>query len=92
MSSLTGVYVQLPGGTLTADGRRGLECNGATVREVLEEVMERESCIRSRFLAADGHLNVSVFLNGCSVARLGGLDTALRPGDRLSVLPHISGE
>jgi len=92
MSSPTGIYVQLPGGMRAADGHRGLECTGTTVREVLEGVIEREPGIRSKILATDGSLSVSVLLNGCSVARLGGMETVVHPGDRLSVLPHVSGE
>jgi molybdopterin converting factor small subunit len=91
MSSTSGVYVQLPGGMCTADGRRGFECHGATVRDLLQSVIERESCTRPRIFAPDGSLSASLFLNGHNIAHLQGLETAVHPGDQLSVLSHISG-
>jgi molybdopterin converting factor small subunit len=81
-----GVYVQLPFGLRTADGRRGLTCRGDTVGAVLEEA-ERDSAWRLS-AASTGHFRTTVILNGLNIDDLDGLDTHVRPGDHLSLLPR----
>jgi len=74
-------------------GRRaqGLECPGATVREVIERLMDREPCVRSGIFAGDGSLHAAVLLNRCNVSPLQGLGAPVPAGDQLSVMPHIAG-
>ena len=89
---MSGVYVKLPGGMRTAGGRTGIECVGDTVRDVIEHLIARESCVRVRVFNADGSLRSAVFLNGHDVVTLNGLDTPVRDGDHLSLLPRVRGE
>ncbi len=84
-------YVRLPGGMTTPDGAREAECRGATVREVIDEVVAAEPRMRARIFRSDGRMYAGIFLNGRNVNALDGMDTAVSEGDRLTVVPPISG-
>lgn len=70
-------------------GEREHEVSGSTVRDVLIDLEERHQAIRGWILderrAIRRHINV--FVN----RELGGADTPLEPGDRVHVLPSITG-
>ncbi len=84
-------YVRLPVGMTTADGRKEVECHGVTVREVIDEAVAAEPRMRSRIFREDGRMFAGVFLNGRNVNAYDGMDTAVGEGDKLSVLPPMSG-
>jgi molybdopterin synthase sulfur carrier subunit len=84
-------YVRLPVGMATSDGRKQVECHGATVREVIDEAIAAEPRMRARIFREDGRMFAGVFLNGRNVNAYDGLDTAVNDGDKLSVLPPMSG-
>jgi MoaD family protein len=83
--------IRLPVGMQTADGRRELECKGATVREVIEQAIAAEPRMRLRIFREDGRMYAGVFINGRNIAAFDGLDTPVNDGDRLTVLPPIAG-
>jgi molybdopterin converting factor small subunit len=72
-----------------AGGNRELELEGATVREVLRELERRHPDVRGWILDERGEIreHINVFVN----RDYGREDTAVAPGDRLHVLPAISG-
>ena len=84
-------YVRLPVGMTTADGRKEVECRGATVRDVIDEAIAVEPRMRARIFREDGRMFAGVFLNGRNVNAYDGLDTAVNDGDKLTVLPPMSG-
>jgi molybdopterin synthase sulfur carrier subunit len=84
-------YVKLPAGMNTADGRKEVACDGATVREAIEQAIAAEPRMRARIFREDGRQYAGIFLNGRNISALQGMDTALSDGDRLTVLPPLSG-
>jgi MoaD family protein len=84
-------FVKLPVGMTTAGGRREVECDGATVREVIEQAIAAEPRMRARIFREDGRMYAGVFINGRNINALEGLDTPIADGDKLSVLPPLSG-
>ena len=70
-------------------GKRELQLDGATVREVLRALEQEHPPIAGWILDERTTIrqHINVFVNG----ERGREDTALAPGDRIHVLPSISG-
>jgi molybdopterin converting factor small subunit len=73
------------------DGSKQVECHGTTVREVIDEAIAVEPRMRARIFREDGRMFAGVFLNGRNVNALNGMDTAVADGDKLTVVPPMSG-
>jgi molybdopterin synthase sulfur carrier subunit len=73
-------------------GARELEAHGATVGEVVEDLLERYPALRSQ-LYRNGGLGdfVNVYLGGEDVRTLDGLDTPVREDSTLILLPAMAG-
>jgi molybdopterin synthase sulfur carrier subunit len=84
-------HVKLPVGMTTVGGGRQVECEAATVAEALELAIAAEPRLRPRIFREDGRMWAGVFLNARNINALGGLDTPLKDGDEVSVVPPISG-
>ena len=72
-----------------AGGRRELELEGATVREVLRALEREHPAIAGWILDEQGSIreHVNVFVNG----EKGREETAVGADDRIHVIPSISG-
>ena len=84
-------YVKLPVGMTTAGGEREIGCEATTVAEALELAIAAEPRLKPRVFREDGRMWAGLFLNARNINALGGLDTPLKDGDKLSVVPPISG-
>lgn len=76
-----------------AGDAKQVEASGATVGEVVSELVDRHPGLRDQLLTADGGLHrfVNVYLNGKDVRYLGGLQTPVGERDTLIVLPAMAG-
>jgi MoaD family protein len=80
--------------TLRADvgGARELAAEGDTVAEVLDDLVERYPPLRAQLLQ-EGELApfVNVYVGGEDVRTRDGLETPVRDGDQLILLPAMAG-
>ena len=88
------VTVKVPTILRTHTGGEGrIDGEGATVREVLDDLEERYPGIRARLVTDEGALHrfVNVYVNDEDVRYLGALETEVRDGDVVSILPAVAG-
>ena len=80
--------------TLRAEvgGARELEADGSTVAEVIDDLVERFPPLATQLLQ-EGELApfVNVYVGGEDVRMRDGLDTAVREGDLVILLPAMAG-
>ncbi len=74
------------------DGEKAVTGTGETLSALLDDLESRHSGLQARLLD-DGKLRrfVNVYLNDEDVRFLDGLDTAVREGDVVTVLPAVAG-
>jgi molybdopterin converting factor small subunit len=73
-------------------GAKQVEGAGSTLGELIEDIDGRHSGLRDR-LVDDGGLRrfVNMYLNDEDVRFLGGLETQVKDGDTVTVLPAVAG-
>ncbi len=73
-------------------GAKQVEGSGSTLAELIDDLDKRHSGLRGR-LVEDGALRrfVNVYLNDEDVRFLGGLETPVKDGDTVTVLPAVAG-
>jgi MoaD family protein len=74
------------------DGAANAHVDGATVGEVLDALYERFGELRSR-ISEDGGLRrfVNVYVDGEDIRFLDGLETPVKDGDEVTILPAVAG-
>jgi cysteine synthase B len=73
-------------------GARHVEASGATVREVLDDLVDRHPALAPQILAnGDIAPFVNVYLGGEDVRTLDGLETSVSEGDTVILLPAMAG-
>jgi len=67
--------------------------DGATVRDLLNRLVELRPSLAQRLLDEDGNIPrfVNVFVNGRDIRDLNGLDTPVMPDDEVTLLPPAAG-
>jgi MoaD family protein len=75
------------------DGAAEVQGEGATLRDVLQDLERRHPGITKRILTDEGRLHrfVNLYLNEEDVRYLGSLDTEVNEGDTVSILPAVAG-
>ena len=75
------------------DGTKLVDIDGATVQEIVDNLVGRYPGLSGQLLASDGSVNrfVNVFLNDTDVRHLDGLATAVTERDSVVLLPAMAG-
>jgi sulfur-carrier protein len=67
-------------------------CHGERIRDCIDHLDERFSGIKSRLIDQKGNIsNVLIFLNGDNLRILDGLETKVKEGDEISIIPLAAG-
>jgi sulfur-carrier protein len=76
-----------------AGGEAEAEVEGGTVKEVLDGLFERHGELRERISDEDGTLRrfVNVYVAGEDIRFLDGLETPVKDGSELTILPAVAG-
>jgi sulfur-carrier protein len=73
-------------------GERELAAEGETVRDLLDDLMGRFPALRQQLVADDDIAPfVNVYVEGEDVRTLDGIDTEVRPGSTVILLPAMAG-
>jgi sulfur-carrier protein len=74
-------------------GEKQVDASGEDVGAVLRDLASNHPATQEQLFSPDGQLNryVNVYLNDEDVRVLDGLDTAVRDGDTLVILPAMAG-
>ena len=85
------VRIPTPLRTLTA-GKDEVEAKGATVRDVIEDLERRYPGMKDRLCDDKGVRRfVNIYQNEEDIRFLDSLDTVVREGDSISIVPAIAG-
>jgi len=76
-----------------AGGKSTVSLDGSTIGEVLQALVTDYPGMAGQVLNADGTLHkfVNVYVNDDDVRYLSSLDTPLKEGDEVSILPAVAG-
>jgi molybdopterin synthase sulfur carrier subunit len=74
-------------------GAEAVDADGATVAALVSDLDKRHPGIKERICDESGAVRrfVNIFVNGEDIRFLQNLDTALKAGDEVSVVPAIAG-
>ncbi|MEJ5221404.1 MAG: MoaD family protein [Tepidiforma sp.] len=74
-------------------GQKTIEAAGRTVAEVFDDIEARYPGFKAQVYGPDGkpHRFVNIYLNDEDIRYTGGIDTALKAGDVLDILPALAG-
>jgi molybdopterin synthase sulfur carrier subunit len=87
---MASVRVRLPLGVTHPQPQRDLECEGATVEEVIKAAIAAEPRLEPR-IYKDGKLYVGIFVNDRNMRSLGGFTMPVADGDVIRIVPPIAG-
>ena len=75
------------------DGEKVVQAEGANVRQVLDDVTRRYPGFGNGLFDESGQLRqfVNIYVNDEDIRYLGKLDTGVKSGDTVSILPAVAG-
>ncbi|MBM4387554.1 MAG: MoaD family protein [Deltaproteobacteria bacterium] len=70
-----------------------VELDGNTVKEVLSNLTANTTGIREKLFDDNGKLRrfINIYLNNEDIRFMNGLDTPVKPGDEISIVPAVAG-
>ncbi len=74
-------------------GRDTVEADGSSIGAVLADLDAKHPGLRERICEADGSIRrfVNLYINGDDIRFLENLDSAVKDGDEISIVPAIAG-
>ena len=89
---MVSIRIPTPLRGMTAN-KEEVDLEGATLATALDDLDRRHPGMKDRLLNEKGKLRpyINIFLNDEDVRFLDGLDTALKAGDKLAIVPAIAG-
>ena len=74
-------------------GAKSVEASGATLAALMDDLDVRHPGLKARLITEAGGLHrfVNVYVNDEDVRFTGALDTALKDGDSVTILPAVAG-
>ena len=86
------VRVPMPLRKLT-NGEDVVVINGSTIGECLSTLEDTYPGFKERLMSEDGGIRhfINLYVNGEDVRFLNGLDTAVKQGDEISIVPAVAG-
>jgi sulfur-carrier protein len=88
------IKVRIPSPLRTfTNGADTVQTQGASVGEVLNSLKTHAAGIETRLFKAPGQLNrfVNIYVNDEDIRHLKNLDTPVKEGDEISIVPAIAG-
>jgi sulfur-carrier protein len=75
------------------DGQSLVEVSGSSVASALDSLLQRYPVLKKQLYTDDGRLRsfVNVYLNDEDIRYLQQTETAVKPGDTISIVPSIAG-
>ena len=75
------------------DGAKQVEGKGDTLGELFEDLEARHTGLRGDIVSSEGGLHrfVNIYVNDEDVRFTGSLDTAVKDGDSVTILPAVAG-
>jgi molybdopterin converting factor small subunit len=76
-----------------ADGQNELTVQGSTISEVLDDLLARYPALGPHLMNGEGELRpfVNLFVGEENIKDLQGVQTPVKPDDRLMLIPSIAG-
>jgi molybdopterin synthase sulfur carrier subunit len=88
------VKVKIPGPLRKlVDGKDEIEVEAKTIKEVIEKLGEINPEIKARILDENGEVRrfINIYLNNEDIRFLKGINTDIKNGDEISIIPAIAG-
>ncbi len=88
------VTVRIPTPLRTLSGGQAeVKISAQTLRQCIEELEARFPGFKARICEDSGTVRrfINIFVNGEDVRFLAGLDTPLKPGDEVTIIPSMAG-
>ena len=89
-----GVHVRIPTPLRRfTSGAEEVNASGATVAALVEDLERNHPGLKERICDDEGKVRrfVNIFVNGDDIRFLNNLDTAIKDGDEISIVPAIAG-
>jgi len=75
------------------EGNATIEASGSNVRELLDDISKQYPEFKDKVLTGEGELHrfINVYANDEDVRYLEGIDTKVKDGDTVAILPAVAG-